>query len=120
MDQSILGTSAVVVTTIPIAVGYALALQRDGNHRVAVAFFGDGRTDEGVFYERLNLAALHKLPVLKAGIDAEIERELATAIDFAETSSFSNPRNSIRMCPTSQAAAGRPRGAAVGSNALRL
>jgi pyruvate dehydrogenase E1 component alpha subunit len=29
-----------------------------------VAFFGDGATEEGVFHESLNFAALHKLPVL--------------------------------------------------------
>jgi len=64
MDQYILGTSAVVGTTIPIAVGYALALQREGKGRVVAAFFGDGGTEEGVFYESLNFASLHKLPVL--------------------------------------------------------
>jgi TPP-dependent pyruvate/acetoin dehydrogenase alpha subunit len=64
IDQYILGTSAVVGTTIAIAVGYALALQREGKHRVVAAFFGDGGTEEGVFYESLNFAALHKLPVL--------------------------------------------------------
>lgn len=64
MEQNILGTSAVVGTTIPIAVGYALALKREGKGRLAVAFFGDGATEEGVFHESLNFAALHKLPVL--------------------------------------------------------
>jgi TPP-dependent pyruvate/acetoin dehydrogenase alpha subunit len=64
MDRYILGTSAVVGTTIPVAVGYSLALQREGKGRLAAAFFGDGATEEGVFYESLNFAALHKLPVL--------------------------------------------------------
>jgi pyruvate dehydrogenase E1 component alpha subunit len=64
MEQHILGTSAVVGTTVPIAVGYALALQREGKGRLAVSFFGDGATEEGVFHESLNFAALHKLPVL--------------------------------------------------------
>jgi pyruvate dehydrogenase E1 component alpha subunit len=64
MDQYILGTSAVVGTTVPIALGYALALQREGSGRLVAAFFGDGATEEGVFYESLNFAALHKLPVL--------------------------------------------------------
>ena len=64
MDQFILGNSAVVGTTVPIAIGYSLALKREGKSRLAVAFFGDGATEEGVFYESLNFAALHKLPVL--------------------------------------------------------
>lgn len=64
MQHHVLGASAVVGTTIPIAVGYALALQREGTGRVAIVFFGDGGTEEGVFHESLNFAALHKLPVL--------------------------------------------------------
>jgi TPP-dependent pyruvate/acetoin dehydrogenase alpha subunit len=64
MEQFILGASAVVGTTIPLALGYALALKREGKGRIAVAFFGDGATEEGVFYESLNFAALHRLPVL--------------------------------------------------------
>jgi len=35
-----------------------------GTDRVAVAFFGDGATEEGVFHESLNFAALKKLPVI--------------------------------------------------------
>ena len=63
-QHHVLGASAVVGTTIPIAVGYSLALKREGKGRVAVVFFGDGGTEEGVFHESLNFAALHKLPVL--------------------------------------------------------
>lgn len=64
MDQHILGASAVVGTTIPVAVGYALAFQRRGTHRLVAAFFGDGAVEEGVLYESLNFAAVHKLPIL--------------------------------------------------------
>ena len=59
-----LGSSAIVGGSIPIAVGAALAARQLGQPRVAVAFFGDGATDEGVFYESLNLAVLYKLPVI--------------------------------------------------------
>jgi pyruvate dehydrogenase E1 component alpha subunit len=64
IGHNVLGTSAVVGTTIPIALGFALAIQRRGEDRVVVAFFGDGATEEGVFHESLNFAALKKLPVL--------------------------------------------------------
>lgn len=64
MSKNVLGASAVVGTTIPLAVGYALALRREGKGRVAASFFGDGATEEGVFYESLNFASLHKLPVV--------------------------------------------------------
>jgi pyruvate dehydrogenase E1 component alpha subunit len=58
------GSSAIVAGTIPLAVGAALAFATRGEDRVAVAFFGDGATNEGVFYECLNFAALRRLPVL--------------------------------------------------------
>ncbi len=64
IDRGILGASAVVGTTIPIAVGYALALKREGTSRLCTAFFGDGATEEGAFFESLNFAALHRLPIL--------------------------------------------------------
>jgi pyruvate dehydrogenase E1 component alpha subunit len=64
MNKGILGSSAIVGTNIPVAVGYALALKREGKQRITAVFFGDGATEEGVFYESLNFAALHKLPVI--------------------------------------------------------
>lgn len=64
MSRNVLGASAVVGTTIPVAVGYALAQKRQHTGAIVVAFFGDGATEEGVFAESLNFAALHRLPVL--------------------------------------------------------
>lgn len=64
MQHNVLGASAVVGTTIPVAVGYAFALKRMGTDCLVAAFFGDGATEEGVFAESLNFASLHKLPVL--------------------------------------------------------
>jgi TPP-dependent pyruvate/acetoin dehydrogenase alpha subunit len=59
-----MGASALVAGTIPIACGSALAFQRGGKPNVAVTFFGDGATEEGILYESLNFAALKKLPVI--------------------------------------------------------
>jgi pyruvate dehydrogenase E1 component alpha subunit len=64
MAHNITGASAVVGTTIPIAVGFALTFKRMRTDSVVVAFFGDGATEEGVFAESLNFASLHKLPIL--------------------------------------------------------
>ena len=62
--QGIFGTVPLVAATIPMAVGAALSAKLRGTDQVAVAFFGDGATDEGHFHESLNLAALYCLPVL--------------------------------------------------------
>jgi pyruvate dehydrogenase E1 component alpha subunit len=64
MGMGILGSSAVVGSTVPVAMGYAFALKREGKGRVVAAFFGDGATEEGVLWESLNFAGLHKLPML--------------------------------------------------------
>ena len=63
-QAGIMGTSAVVGTTIANALGYAYGLQYRGSDRVVVCFFGDGAADEGVFHESLNFAALKNLPIL--------------------------------------------------------
>jgi pyruvate dehydrogenase E1 component alpha subunit len=60
----IMGASAVVASTISHAAGAALASKIRGEHRVFVANFGDGATEQGVFHETLNFASLHCLPVL--------------------------------------------------------
>jgi TPP-dependent pyruvate/acetoin dehydrogenase alpha subunit len=60
----VMGTSAVVGTTIANAVGYAYALQYRRRDAIVVSFFGDGATEEGVFAESLNFAALKRLPIL--------------------------------------------------------
>jgi TPP-dependent pyruvate/acetoin dehydrogenase alpha subunit len=62
--HGIMGASAVVGTTIANAVGYAYALKLQRKDSIVVSFFGDGATDEGVFHESLNFAALKQLPLL--------------------------------------------------------
>ena len=64
MARSVLGTSAVVGTTVPIALGFALAQKAMHSGRIVASFFGDGAMEEGAIYESLNFAALRKLPVL--------------------------------------------------------
>ncbi len=59
-----MGTSAVVGTTIPLAVGYAYALKLEGKDSIVASFFGDGAVEEGVFHESLNFAALKSVPIL--------------------------------------------------------
>ncbi len=63
-DVGMLGSAPIVAGTISLALGAALAssIRRDG--RVAVSFFGDGATGEGVLCESINFAALKKLPII--------------------------------------------------------
>ena len=63
-DIGLPGSSAIVAGTVPSAVGAALAFSMQRKASVSVAFFGDGATNEGTFYESLNFASLRKLPVI--------------------------------------------------------
>ena len=54
----------IVSSSIPLAVGSALADKLDGNQNVSCAFFGDASMEEGVFHESVNFAAVQKLPVI--------------------------------------------------------
>jgi TPP-dependent pyruvate/acetoin dehydrogenase alpha subunit len=63
-DAGVMGTSAVVGTTIANAAGYAYALKTRRSDAVVACFFGDGASEEGVFAETLNFASLKSLPVL--------------------------------------------------------
>jgi TPP-dependent pyruvate/acetoin dehydrogenase alpha subunit len=63
-EVGLMGTSAIVGGTLPMAVGAALAFSMRKQKRVSAAIFGDGGVEEGIFQESLNFAALRKLPVL--------------------------------------------------------
>lgn len=63
-EFGLMGTTPILGATIPIGVGVALASKLKGEDKITAIFFGDGATEEGVFYESLNLAALKKVPAI--------------------------------------------------------
>jgi pyruvate dehydrogenase E1 component alpha subunit len=64
LSVGFLGAAPIVGSTIPIAVGTALASVMRGEKRVTVVFFGEAATETGVFHEAINFAALKQLPVV--------------------------------------------------------
>ena len=63
-SKNFMGGYAIVGGQLPIAAGFALASQYNGENRVALCFMGDGALNEGEFHETMNLAAVWKLPVI--------------------------------------------------------
>ncbi len=63
-EKGLMGSSAVVSSHLPHAVGSAVAAQHRKSGQVTVCVFGDGSLEEGVAHESFNYAALTKLPVL--------------------------------------------------------
>ncbi len=64
INAGLIAAVPIVGSTIPIGVGLAWANKLDKSKKIVVIFFGEGATEEGVFYESINFAALHNLPVL--------------------------------------------------------
>ena len=66
MDDSVgvVASVPIVSSSIPLAVGSALADKLDGNQNVSYAFFGDASMEEGVFHESANFASVQQLPVI--------------------------------------------------------
>lgn len=60
----VLGGNGIVGGGLPIAAGAALSAQMDGNGAVAVAFFGEGASNNGSFGETMNVAAAWRLPLI--------------------------------------------------------
>ena len=64
LDLNILGANGIVGAAMPLSTGAALAAKLQGTDHVAVAFFGDGASNQGIFHEAVNLAAVWKLPMI--------------------------------------------------------
>ena len=64
VDIGILGANGIAGGGLPIAVGAGLSAKYRETDQVTVCFFGDGASNNGTFHESLNLAAVHKLPII--------------------------------------------------------
>lgn len=64
MQIGILGANGIAGGGIPIAGGAALSIKLRKTDQVSVGFFGDASSNNGTFHESLNLASVHRLPVI--------------------------------------------------------
>lgn len=62
LERGLVGCFGIVGGSIGAATGAAMSAKRTGG--VAVAFFGDGATNQAYFHECLNLAVVRELPVI--------------------------------------------------------
>ncbi len=59
-----LGMNGITGGMLPIAVGAAFSAKYHADNKVALAFFGDGASNQGTFHESMNLAACYQLPII--------------------------------------------------------
>ena len=64
LDQGMLGANGIVGGGPPLAVGAALTAKTLRSGNVAVAFVGDGGSNQGTTFEAMNLAVVLKLPAI--------------------------------------------------------
>lgn len=63
-ENNNLGSNGIVGAQFPIAVGAGLAIKYKKKNNIVACFFGDGSSNQGWFYELLNLSSLWSLPVI--------------------------------------------------------
>lgn len=63
-DKNFWGGHGIVGGQTPLGLGIAYALKQRKSQGACLCFMGDGATNQGPFYESLNLASLWKLPVI--------------------------------------------------------
>jgi acetoin:2,6-dichlorophenolindophenol oxidoreductase subunit alpha len=64
LDAGMMGANGIVGGGPPLVCGAGLTAKMKGNGSVAVAFFGDGASNQGTTFEALNLASVWKLPCI--------------------------------------------------------
>lgn len=64
LSKGMLGANAIVGGAPPIAVGAALTQKYKKTGRVAVAFSGDGASNQGTVFEAMNMAVVLKVPAI--------------------------------------------------------
>jgi pyruvate dehydrogenase E1 component alpha subunit len=64
LSLGIIGYVSMLPASMPVTAGAAMAFQYYGEKRVAMTFFGDGSSSEGLCHETLNWAGVFRLPAV--------------------------------------------------------
>ena len=85
LSKGMMGANGILGAGAPLACGAGLAAKVLKNKGIGISFVGDGASNQGMFLESLNLAAVWNLPVLfvveNNGYAESTAREWAVAVD---------------------------------------
>src|SRR5688572_29135751 len=85
LSKGMMGANGILGAGAPLACGAALAAQKLGHKGVGISFVGDGASNQGMFLESLNLAAVWNLPAIfvveNNGYAESTSRDYAVAVD---------------------------------------
>jgi pyruvate dehydrogenase E1 component alpha subunit len=92
-----MGGYGIVGGHLPLAVGIGQAILYRETDEVVVCLFGDGATNQGVFHEAMNMAALYKVPVVFVcenngyGIGTSVSRASAVEELYKKSCAYETP-----------------------------
>ncbi len=96
-DLRFMGGFGIVGGHLPLSVGLGYSiLYREGDE-VVICLFGDGATNQGVFHEAMNMAALYKVPVVfvcennRYGIGTSVARASAVEELYKKSCAYETP-----------------------------
>jgi pyruvate dehydrogenase E1 component alpha subunit len=96
-ERRFLGGYGIVGGHLPLAVGIGFAIHYRGSDEVVVCLFGDGATNQGVFHEAMNMAALYQVPVVFVcenngyGIGTSVARASAVEQLYKKSCAYETP-----------------------------
>ncbi len=64
LSKGMMGANGILGAGAPLGCGAALAAQKLGHDGIGLSFIGDGASNQGMFLESLNLAAVWNLPMI--------------------------------------------------------
>jgi len=68
-ENNNIGSQGIIGGQFPISLGAGLAIKNRGANSCVAVFFGDGSSNQGWFYEALNIASLWDLPIIFVGVN---------------------------------------------------
>jgi pyruvate dehydrogenase E1 component alpha subunit len=96
-DIRFMGGFGIVSGHLPLAVGIGYSIKYRGGDEVALCLFGDGATNQGVFHEAMNMAALYHVPVVflcennNYGIGTSVARASAVEELYKKSCAYETP-----------------------------
>jgi pyruvate dehydrogenase E1 component alpha subunit len=92
-----MGGYGIVGGHLPLAVGIGFAIRYRESDEVVVCLLGDGATNQGVFHEAMNMAALYQVPVVFVcenngyGIGTSVARASAVEQLYKKSCAYETP-----------------------------
>lgn len=96
-ERRFVGGYGIVGGHLPLAVGIGFAIRYREGDEVVVCLFGDGATNQGVFHEAMNMAALYRVPVVFVcenngyGIGTSVARASAVEQLYKKSCAYETP-----------------------------